>query len=358
LVDQETARTNLLAQKEQLTQFLTGRYHKDKVENYDEFLDFCLQNNIFIYLYNAYDFKNLLLQLWQQKEMWGKIFKQYKPKKIFILHYEQPIYFMAILAANELSIHSIDLQHGLIGKTHPTYTCWASMPKEGYQMLPSHFWCWGDVYTEIINEWACKTNRHKAFSASNMWLLDWKKNAAYTHDLLEGYANVLQLDSSKPTILFSLQFIENPDFIYNFIKATQDKYQWIIRLHPGLASQKEHYINYVHDLGIRKAIVQTSQEIPLYIVLQKIQFHVTRYSTVAIEAFIFDVPSIIMSEYGKKNFQEAIEAKAFYYTDNEEGLHSLTEQYFVGELDVNLKYTERLLLSDDNKIKQNLNILN
>jgi hypothetical protein len=81
LVDQETARTNLLAQKEQLTQFLTGRYHKDKVENYDEFLDFCLQNNIFIYLYNAYDFKNLLLQLWQQKEMWGKIFKRISQKK-------------------------------------------------------------------------------------------------------------------------------------------------------------------------------------------------------------------------------------------------------------------------------------
>lgn len=356
MIDLEINKAMYLCNKKQLTQYLWGRYHKDAIQNYSKFLNFCKENHIKIFL-NEYQLKNKLLQIWQLKKMWSKIFIEYQVQNIFIGNFDQLIYYAAILAAHELGINSIEVQHGMIGEKHWSYAMWNVVPNEGYEMLPTHYWCWGKMYAEIIDKWASKTTKHQSIIGGNLWLKDWKEENDYVKEITLEYDTSKLENIDKPLILFSAQPLETPDFIYEVIKNTQTQYQWLIRLHPGMLNDKGQYREMLLNKGITQFILQASQEMPLYLVLPKVKLNLTLSSTVSNEALAFGVLSIILNDYGKECFQEAIESNAFFYASNYKQLENMIQNFFANNLIYNAKYSERFFVTDTHILNKELSKL-
>ncbi len=80
--------------------------------------------------------KWMATQILYWKERFREIILQKKIKSVFIVNYYQLISYALILAARELNIPSIDIQHG--NQRSVYYHNWNSIPVNGFNTLPPH----------------------------------------------------------------------------------------------------------------------------------------------------------------------------------------------------------------------------
>ena len=79
-----------------------------------------------------------------------------------------------ILAGHRLGIPTINIQHGVQSKTHPAFTRWLNIPRNGYEILPNEFHCWDPLSSDIIWDWAKTTNKHSSKVVGYPWAYSWK----------------------------------------------------------------------------------------------------------------------------------------------------------------------------------------
>lgn len=334
--------------------YVSGKYKGLKIKNYQNYLNFCKEQGFKI-THSYEDLKHQLYILWEYKQVWLDLFEKYQPKVVFLGNFEQPILFMATLAANQLNIKTVEVQHGMIGMHHLTYAQRFNMPVGGYDMLPTHFWCWGSYYTSPIASWATKTTRHQTIIGGNAWINTWIRDKEVVKKYMQSYQAPFS-DSSKPKILYSAQPHDGffPDFLIQVMQETQHEFDWIIRLHPAMAEQLKEIEDELHKQNITNYHLHPPSEIPLFIILKKVQLNITISSTVAQEALAFKVPSIIINDYGRKNFEEDIKQKAFYYADNTKDLKNVLADFFDGRLEVNYEFANKYFLTDEKVINSEL----
>jgi hypothetical protein len=238
-----------------------------------------------------------------------KKLKLIQPKIVFVVWYYGVYGASMILACRRLSIQTVDIQHGVQGDLHAAYGSWLNVPKHGYNLLPNYFWCWSKSEIDVISKWNNSIENHEAILGGNMLLEKWNsKEYPFVIDF-EKIFNQLNLIGFNILVTLS-PGISTPEVLGNLYKAiadTQYKYNWLIRLHPNMLSEKDKVIADLKSYKINKYVLNEVTRLPLYTILNNTDLHITHSSSTVIEASIFGIRSIIVNEYGKELYEKQIE---------------------------------------------------
>jgi len=223
-------------------------------------------------------------------------------------------------AGKELGIPVYDLQHGVIADDNIYYGAnyRFSTPSEE---LPNGILCWDEQARTAIEKWG-DSKGIRTIKIGNPWFLRFIKGRSCDVLVTEAFNRESLPDNSQPRILVSLQW--GMEIYYSYtsfngvmidaleevILDTLDKYNWNLRLHPVQLrdEEKEATLNYLkRTFGQEKMEewVQSSQ-VPLPIVLNHTDLHMTDMSTVVIEAAWMGVRSGMLNMKCKDFFSHQI----------------------------------------------------
>lgn len=199
------------------------------------------------------------------------------------------------LAAFELGIRSVDMQHGGQGALHGAYARFQKLPANGqYEILPKRFWCWEDNSADEINKWAAKPgSRHEVIVGGNPWLSYIKRHSDAT-------------SSNDKIILYTLQPYEElmRPAVIECMPLLGSEYQWIIRLHPRMQSRTEELNALISSHQLENFIhPETFGQLTLPETLAMSSVHVCRTSGSIIEAVLMDVPNVIVDHDGVQMYE-------------------------------------------------------
>lgn len=220
----------------------------------------------------------------------------------------------ATLAAWRLGIWSVDLQHGSQGPGHFAYCSWTKVPTGGYEVRPDRFWVWGKDDAEALLKLNKETlTEENIIVGGNLWMNKWKngRDGDIAADIKKAQALVAPY---KKVILVTLQTgIEYKEDLFPAIQNSPPEWLWLIRLHRGQVSQMNVIEAEFSGLTHSTIILRQATKLPLYALFTACDCHVTWYSTCAVEALAFGVPSVILHPSGLNVFKRYIEAGVMYY---------------------------------------------
>ncbi len=215
------------------------------------------------------------------------------------------------LACSEIGINSVDIQHGVQGKTHIAYGRWTKVPSSGYELMPKIFWNWSEEEKSVIDEWGAATNgAHRSIVGGNPLMESFGDDS---NELTQRFKS--QVDSiiaSSPTgisihILVTLQpDVGINDILKNVFRNSPKHIYFWIRLHPNMLSNNKEILNQLTEIGNLQCNVKDATSLPLYALLKRMDGHITISSSTVIEAEYFNVPSIIIHRSGKEMYPKQI----------------------------------------------------
>ncbi|MDB5099448.1 MAG: hypothetical protein JWM80_3869 [Cyanobacteria bacterium RYN_339] len=216
------------------------------------------------------------------------------------------LYGMAFdLACRELGIPSMDIQHGLQGAYHAAYGRWGRVPADGYELLPSLFWCWSTDEAAVIAEWAeAARGRHAALPGGNLLLSSWQDLDRPARER-EREALVARAGDVRPWMLVTLSGLEPPavlDELVAAIRSAGSQAFWWVRCHPGRPEQAEGIQARLAVDGVACADALLATRTPLYTLLGEVDGHLTGFSSTVIEAAALGVPSVMWQADGPELF--------------------------------------------------------
>jgi len=245
------------------------------------------------------------------KHAFIKILDKTNPRFMVFMGLHSVVNFGLVLACRERNVKSVEMQHGQQGKFHNMYTHWRSLPKDGYAMLPSHFWMWGEPNAENINEWARQSGNHQAVIGGNTWMSFVKERKQNTPDSKAR-------DEGIKKILVSCQLLEDlyESPIKEAILKGPDELQWFIRLHPSTLAKRDEVESYFSDCKHKNVDFHHANSSYIYDLLSEVDLNLTFWSTVAYEASAMGVPSVILHPNGKDGMSKYIKLGIFKYANN------------------------------------------
>lgn len=228
------------------------------------------------------------------------LFKKLKPEVVLVLCYYSDRIFGMLIAAHKMSIPTIDMQHGGTGKYHLAYANWTKVPQNGYEALPNLFYTWDKTSFNVINAWAKNNKKHSAEVFGNPWVDGWKQKKFQQSSY----------DWPENIILYTLQPIGEPleDYIMEAIQKTKNKWNWWLRIHPTQVNDKDLIYSRLKRFGVFDSVnIEEATFLPLPEILTHTAVHITKFSGSALEAYQFDVKSIIIDQRGVDIYEDYID---------------------------------------------------
>ena len=275
---------------------------------FDDFLNFLDQedfNQNFLKKYTKSYFNKWASETFFHKvNFFTKTLEKIKPTQIMILCYYIEDNFALIVAANQLGIKTIEMQHGPQTDIHLSYGSWTKIPSEGYSMIPTVFWSWDEYSKNVLNKWINNNKNYSVINIGNPWVDYWK-----TTDSDYEYEDYIFYSLQPNPITIEQLF---PEPIFDFIK--NEPYKWFIRLHPRQMHDLENIKNYLnkHDVLHLVNIEQATND-PLPQLLINSAVHITHSSGSALEASFLNVFTVLINEIGLLSFPELISAQKAVY---------------------------------------------
>lgn len=224
-------------------------------------------------------------------EMW----KDLSPKALLLASFYDPVMFGFIRSAHKAKVPVIELQHGVQGEGHFGYTGWKDIPSSCYTYLPSNFVHFSRVEAESLQA-RMPVGKTTHWVMGNSWMRYSK------HEL--GYGSKTKSNKALVTLGISEKLFD--DVMLHIMKVNEDM-KWLVRMHPRSLDRMEEVKNILKENGIRSFEVEESTRMPLYEVLSQAKFHMTRQSTVALEALDFGIKTILTSVEGQRYYSEQID---------------------------------------------------
>jgi len=239
-----------------------------------------------------------------------------------VVNYYSLIGMAFVLACRKAGLPVADIQHGVGGELHFAYGRWVRVPAGGFNLLPTHFWCWDQDDAAAINTWGAATG-HRALVGGNLWLTHWLDTAApYVKEAKDRVDAIRSRHPDSLHALMTLQFpveSEPTRALLTTLRAASPDVFWWIRLHPGLLAERSRV---EAMLGTHEHVeLQAATDLALPALLRHMDVHVTHSSSTVLEAAALGVPSVITSAFGAEQYprqvREGMAIKA--------GIHDLTE---------------------------------
>ncbi|SFB47878.1 hypothetical protein SAMN05216312_109208 [Cohnella sp. OV330] len=249
----------------------------------------------------------------RNSEMMKALLSKYKAKIVFMVNSANLSSMAWALAARELNIPSVEIQHGVLGEI--IYKQWSNVPQKGFNTMPFYYWCWSEEEAESVNLWAVETGIAKGIAGGNLWNELWKNDES---EIVKSYDKQLtHMNDSRYHILLTLQplyglddWTDNlPDWVLSAIAKSPDAWLWHVRYHPqmlGRFHQEATEMNKKLEPLIKanKIEVEKATAEPLMALLKKTDIHITAFSSSVVEAAEFGVPSIVLHPNANRFFAE------------------------------------------------------
>ncbi len=223
------------------------------------------------------------------KKMFTKLYTKTKPIAIFELCYYSLQVYGANLAAKQLKIKTVEMQHGGQGRYHIAYSGYSKIPQKGYNLLPDVFWVWNTLSALQLTNMV-KASRHQVVKGGNPWI-----NAK------KAYAPMHIETNKRAYILITLQpNYDLPNYLLKAIKETEDIYLWGIRFHPRQTVREKGNILSTIEVNCPPNAfdVKWANELSISDLLKQSALHISRYSGSIEEAADLGVFSIIIDPIG------------------------------------------------------------
>ncbi|PKR81969.1 hypothetical protein CW751_01125 [Brumimicrobium salinarum] len=242
---------------------------------------------------------NLFNSILEQKYLIKTILRKENATLTFELCFYSLTRYAANIAARELNIETIEIQHGGMGPEHIAYSGWSKFPKEGYELMPKTIWLWDDASYNLIKKWTNKQHYHSCFLGGNPWI------SFLLNDSQNKYSS---FPTDKKIILYTLQTHDIEPYLLETIASTPEEYQWWIRLHPGKLDARNSILAQIEERNLLdKVIIDKATNLPLPIILLNTSVHISAFSGSVIEAAMLGVFSILIDEIGVSNYQKQIQ---------------------------------------------------
>lgn len=216
-------------------------------------------------------------------KFYEKILIKTKPKVIFIVCGYSYSNMALCYAAKKKSIPTIELQHGLINKSHTGYIYKNVISR---QLFPDYFFSFGEMYTALIQKESQIFEENKIKSVGFPYIEDLKR------DKIKGKKSIDRkiYITSQWTISSELK-----SFIESLSKLLPSGYKIIYKTHPRETNTKKFYesFNQLNNVELVSDPSINSLEI-----MNKVDIHSTVYSTSFMEAFYFELPNIFIEIQG------------------------------------------------------------
>jgi hypothetical protein len=230
------------------------------------------------------DYKKSLIDFLKFRSIAVFFLKIWKPKAVFIKCYYSSLNQGFISAANSLGIKTIELQHGVISESHPSYKIFTQLDKN---VFPRWILTNGMLEKNIL-----LNSKHRIYSkvlpVGNYYLEIIKKKSQIPSILIE-----LKKRFNRIVIVTLQDTVE--DITIPFIKeaALIDK-KILYLIIPRYFSNKYKSLNQLDNILI-------NEKFKFYDVIPHVDFHSTVYSTCAIESLYFGVPNILLDFNNKSS---------------------------------------------------------
>lgn len=240
-----------------------------------------------------------------------KIIERTQPSIGFVVCYYGVEGMAFNLSCRRNGIPSVDIQHGVQGDFHRAYGQWNRIPPNGYELLPSIFWVWSETEARAIKKWNPKVSYfHQSFIGGNPWLDICKEQPEVFYGS-EIYKCIKGIRRAKVKILFCLSGLVDygvtiPEWIQKVIRYSPPDWLWLLRLHPCELSERERIRALITQLNPAQVELDMATDLPLPILLQNVDIHITHWSTTTIEAAIFGIPTITVDQMGYDLFKNQI----------------------------------------------------
>lgn len=273
-------------------------------------------------------FKRLTYMVRDIADYFKFIFEKTDPSLGFAVSYYGTEGMAFNLACREHGIKSVDIQHGFQGDYHVAYGRWDKVPKDGYELLPSLFWCWSNSEAQSIKKWCNSISAcHKPLVGGNLLLNSWrKKDYSPARSFDDKILKIKKLCPDKCHILYTLSgfTLTERDRLASIIEKLKHShfpfFIWI-RLHPTTLNKRNEIKKLFSGPHIE---IDNATDYPLYALLRHMDIHITEFSSTVIEAESFNVPSIITHVLGAETFQDQIKSgHAFFAETTEQIIHSV-----------------------------------
>lgn len=235
---------------------------------------------------------------------WRTLFRKTKARvAIGLCYYSDPLFAM-VLAAREVGVVSVDLQHGGQGRNHLGYAQFLKLPADRtYNLLPNYFWCWDDSSASPIREWITELHaNHKVLQKGLPWH-EFLRSRKWPQ--LDRFQNIIVITLQSYDATFPGPFLD--DYLAETIRLTSNEFNWFVRLHPRQQHLRNGLKAELKLLGVSNEIdVDASQDLPFPAILSRASVHITKSSGSGVEAAMFGVHNIILDEHGAARYREDI----------------------------------------------------
>ena len=210
-----------------------------------------------------------------------------------------------VLGCRRLGIRTVDIQHGVQGPGHEAYGAWAGDPGARSRLIPDRFWCWRPTDAAWIDA-AMGPGRAVVGGHPLHDVLD--------RDELDRLAQSASTTASKPRaereVLVTLQpGVDIADVVLQAIEMAPRGWRWWVRAHPTTAGEEaKPYRDLAADVE-----VEAASALPLITLLERVDAHVTAYSSVVVEAASAGVPSIGLSPLGERLYPTEVASGALEF---------------------------------------------
>jgi hypothetical protein len=266
---------------------------EEKVEFFEDFkkaLPLPLQSTIF------FDDKILIREarkVFAYQKVFENIFQEFKPKVVVQAAFYN-IHGLALnLACSKLKINSVDMQHGVLEPM--AYAGYDSSRVSRYAMLPKYYWLWDmDSFQTVFNSIG---DEKRLIIGGNIWMKKEITSDDYDLDLAEDFSSVKS--NYKKTILVSLQSYQHsslPDFVFDAI-ASDTTVFWLLRIHPRCETKEiDALILILKEKNLENCEINFATKLPLKYLMRHIDLHITRFSSVAIDVAMMDIPTVFIDD--------------------------------------------------------------
>ena len=224
-----------------------------------------------------------------------------------------------ILACRDLGVRTVEVQHGVQGRSHFAYARWGRVPKSGYELLPEVFWTWDEQARAVISQWADATEgAHSAFCGGNPCLS------------LPGINGIgVPVAAARSVrILFTAQaFFGLSEPILAAVANSPPEWHWWIRIHPQYWETREPIRQELMRRGLRNWSIDEASDAPMATMLAASNVHVTEFSSSVLEAEALCVPSVVVHPKARELFEPQLASGvALYAKEGIEIVEAITRQ--------------------------------
>jgi hypothetical protein len=267
-------------------------------------------------------------EMFSYRDAFRNIIEECEPRLLFVQNFANIEKFGALMAARELKVKTVDIQHGIQEHTsmynhHPRHC------DDGRYLYPHTLWCWGKVSLDALA--AEKAERPTPWTALIEGGHPWKSLVrAQTGDIgvkklrrripkdrkIALYCHDPALINS-PTVIGLL-----PGEIYQAIQESAADVFWLLRLHPRSLHLLADVDAFCREHGLTNVEFEFASTLPLERLMDVADVLITKYSVSALEAVSSGLPVISHSWIGEATFETYRDHPLFQFAARPEDIVS------------------------------------